>query len=97
MIDFATILVNLFLVSIVLFVYRQYDKRSRALDKIKKFVDLTKVNLEDFIEDKTKEINDLAVDMEAYQRSSIEIIKRLRKFSKRLKIKAMILQRLKKR
>ncbi len=88
MIDFATILVNLFLVSIVLFVYRQYDKRSRALDKIKKFVDLTKVNLEDFIEDKTKEINDLAVDMEAYQRSSIEIIKKIEEVQQKIKNKS---------
>ncbi|APS98704.1 hypothetical protein Bmayo_02560 [Borreliella mayonii] len=88
MIDFATILVNLFLVSIVLFVYRQYDKRSRALDKIKKFVDLTKVNLEDFIEDKTKEINDLAVDMEAYQRSSIEIIKKIEEVQQKIRNKS---------
>ncbi len=88
MIDFATILVNLFLVSIVLFVYRQYDKRSRALDKIKKFIDLTKVNLEDFIEDKTKEINDLAVDMEAYQRSSIEIIKKIEEVQQKIKNKS---------
>ncbi|AJA90319.1 membrane protein [Borreliella chilensis] len=88
MIDFATILVNLFLVSIVLFVYRQYDKRSRALDKIKKFIDLAKVNLEDFIEDKTKEINDLAVDMEAYQRSSIEIIKKIDEVQQKIKNKS---------
>lgn len=76
MIDFVTILVNLLLVLVILFIYRQYDRRSRALDKIKKFIDIAKDNLEDFIDEKTKEISNLAVDMEAYQRSSIEIIKK---------------------
>ncbi|QMU99282.1 hypothetical protein F0310_02525 [Borrelia sp. A-FGy1] len=88
MIDFVTILVNLLLVFVILFIYRQYDRRSRALDKIKKFVDIAKDNLEDFIEDKTKEINNLAVDMEAYQRSSIEIIKKIDEVQQKIKNKS---------
>ncbi|WP_445436013.1 SpiroCoCo family coiled-coil protein [Candidatus Borreliella tachyglossi] len=88
MIDFVTILVNLLLVFIVLLVYRQYDRRSRALDKIKKFIDIAKDNLEDFIDEKTKEINNLAVDMEAYQRSSIEIIKKIDEVQQKIKNKS---------
>ncbi|UGQ17304.1 SpiroCoCo family coiled-coil protein [Borrelia sp. RT1S] len=88
MIDFVTILVNLLLVFIILFIYRQYDRRSRALDKIKKFVDIAKDNLEDFIEEKTKEISNLAVDMEAYQRSSIEIIKKIDEVQQKIKNKS---------
>ncbi|WP_040236401.1 SpiroCoCo family coiled-coil protein [Borrelia crocidurae] len=88
MIDFVTILVNLLTVFLILFIYRQYDRRSRALDKIKKFVDLAKDNLEDFIDEKTKEINNLAVDMEAYQRSSIEIIKKIDEVQQKIKNKS---------
>ncbi|UER67678.1 hypothetical protein LKV13_02595 [Borrelia sp. BU AG58] len=88
MVDFVTILVNLLLVFIILFIYRQYDRRSRALDKIKKFVDIAKDNLEDFIEEKTKEISNLAVDMEAYQRSSIEIIKKIDEVQQKIKNKS---------
>ncbi|WP_024653521.1 SpiroCoCo family coiled-coil protein [Borrelia persica] len=88
MIDFVTILVNLLVVSLILFVYRQYDRRSRALDKIKKFVDIAKDNLEDFIDEKTKEINNLAVDMEAYQRSSIEIIKKIDEVQQKIQNKS---------
>ncbi|BDU62812.1 membrane protein [Candidatus Borrelia fainii] len=88
MIDFVTVLVNLLLVFVILFIYRQYDKRSRALDKIKKFIDITKDNLEDFIDEKTKEINNLAVDMEAYQRSSIEIIKKIDEVQRKIKDKS---------
>ncbi|QFP41837.1 hypothetical protein F9Y90_01685 [Borrelia miyamotoi] len=88
MVDFITILINLLLVFIILFIYRQYDRRSRALDKIKKFIDIAKDNLEDFIDEKTKEINNLAVDMEAYQRSSIEIIKRIDEVQQKIKNKS---------
>ncbi|ATQ14717.1 hypothetical protein CNO14_01695 [Borrelia miyamotoi] len=88
MVDFVTILINLLLVFIILFIYRQYDRRSRALDKIKKFIDIAKDNLEDFIDEKTKEINNLAVDMEAYQRSSIEIIKRIDEVQQKIKNKS---------
>ncbi|BCR21936.1 hypothetical protein [Borrelia sp. HM] len=88
MVDFVTILINLLLVFIILFIYRQYDRRSRALDKIKKFVDIAKDNLEDFIDEKTKEINNLAVDMEAYQRSGIEIIKKIDEVQQKIKDKS---------
>ncbi|WP_025399832.1 SpiroCoCo family coiled-coil protein [Borrelia hermsii] len=88
MIDFVTILVNLLLVLVILFIYRQYDRRSRALDKIKKFIDIAKDNLEDFIDEKTKEISNLAVDMEAYQRSSIEIIKKIDEVQQKIKNKS---------
>ncbi|AHH08491.1 Putative viral A-like repeat/charged repetitive motif protein [Borrelia anserina BA2] len=88
MIDFVTILVNLLLVFVILFIYRQYDRRSRALYKIKKFIDIAKDNLEDFIDEKTKEINNLAVDMEAYQRSSIEIIKRIDEVQRKIENKS---------
>ncbi|ASQ29283.1 hypothetical protein CDQ96_02545 [Borrelia miyamotoi] len=88
MVDFVTILINLLLVFIILFIYRQYDRRSRALDKIKKFIDIAKDNLEDFIDEKTKEVNNLAVDMEAYQRSSIEIIKRIDEVQQKIKNKS---------
>ncbi|AMR75335.1 SpiroCoCo family coiled-coil protein [Borrelia hermsii] len=88
MIDFVTILVNLLLVFVILFIYRQYDRRSRALEKIKKFIDLAKDNLEDFIDEKTKEISNLAVDMEAYQRSSIEIIKKIDEVQQKIKNKS---------
>ncbi|AHE62832.1 SpiroCoCo family coiled-coil protein [Borrelia parkeri] len=88
MIDFVTVLVNLLLVFVILFIYRQYDRRSRALDKIKKFIDIAKDNLEDFIDEKTKEINNLAVDMEAYQRSSIEIIKKIDEVQRKIKDKS---------
>ena len=88
MVDFITILINLLLVFIILFIYRQYDRRSRALDKIKKFVDIAKDNLEDFIDEKTKEINNLAVDMEAYQRSGIEIIKKIDEVQQKIKDKS---------
>ncbi|BCR21117.1 SpiroCoCo family coiled-coil protein [Borrelia miyamotoi] len=88
MVDFVTILINLLLVFIILFIYRQYDRRSRALDKIKKFINIAKDNLEDFIDEKTKEINNLAVDMEAYQRSSIEIIKRIDEVQQKIQNKS---------
>ncbi|UPA16369.1 hypothetical protein bcCo53_000510 [Borrelia coriaceae] len=88
MIDFVTVLVNLVLVFVILLIYRHYDRRSRALDKIKKFIDIAKDNLEDFIDEKTKEINNLAVDMEAYQRSSIEIIKRIDEVQHKIKNKS---------
>ncbi|WP_421622694.1 hypothetical protein R5397_01810 [Borrelia sp. MN22-0132] len=88
MIDFVTVLVNLLLVFVILFIYRQYDRRSRALDKIKKFIDIAKDNLEDFIDEKTKDINNLAVDMEAYQRSSIEIIKKIDEVQRKIKDKS---------
>ena len=47
----------------ILIVYRQMDKNNRSLEKVKRYSDMVKGNLADFIEDKTTEVKELAIEL----------------------------------
>ncbi len=82
-------------VGIVLLIYRQMDKNNRSLDKIRKYADTVRADLEGFIELRTQEIKDFTVELEVHQKTGKEIIKRIKTVEEELAGKAPELETLK--
>ena len=72
----ADILV-LAIVAIVLFLYRQLDKNNRSLEKVRKYADKVRVDLDKLTKEKKTEIHDLNIDIELQEKTNREILKRI--------------------
>lgn len=88
MIDLLTLFVTLAVVGVTLIIHTQLEKKRHKLEKIRRYVDKTRSDLEGFVEERTREVNDLALDLEAYQRSGGEILRKLQDFYSSIEEKA---------
>lgn len=88
MIDLLTLFVTLAVVGVILIIHTQLEKKRHKLEKIRRYVDKTRSDLEGFVEERTREVNDLALDLEAYQRSGGEILRKLQDFYSSIEDKA---------
>ena len=70
-------LLTLAIVFLVLIVYRQLDKNNRSLDKVKRYADKIKEQLDLFVDSKTQEVKNLAIELEVHQKTSKEVLKRI--------------------
>lgn len=90
-------LLMLGVVGVILLIYRQLDKNNRSLDKIRKFSDTVRADLESFIDQRTQEIKDFTVELEVHQKTGKEIIKRIKTVEEELEAKAPEMEALKTR
>ena len=68
---------TLAIVLIVLAVYRQLDKDNRSLEKVKKFSERMKEEIGAFVDSKSREMQNLAIELDVHQKTAKEILSRL--------------------
>jgi DNA repair exonuclease SbcCD ATPase subunit len=71
-------LLTLVIMGIVLFLYRQSDKRNRALDKVHKYADHLKEDLSSFVADKENAVKDYGIDLDVQQKAAKELMNQLK-------------------
>ncbi len=73
----AADIIVLAIVAIVLFLYRQMDKNNRSLEKVRKYADKVRADLDKLTKEKKTEIHDLNIDIELQEKTNREILKRI--------------------
>ncbi|MFW5747493.1 MAG: SpiroCoCo family coiled-coil protein, partial [bacterium] len=81
-------IITLIVVLIILAVYRQLDRNNRSLEKVKKYSDRVKEQLDEFVETKVTELKDLSIDIDVHQKTVREIFNRIREAEEELNARA---------
>ncbi len=76
------------IVLIILAIYRQMDKNNRSLEKVKKFTDKAKDDLDGIVVQKAAQIKDLAIELEVHQKAAREVLKRIQSVEEDLNSRA---------
>ena len=77
--DLGNIITLAVCVALIL-VFRQIDSNNKSIDKVKKFTDKLKIDLDAYIDGRNKSLQDAAVDLDVKQQHAIASVKRLEKF-----------------
>ncbi|WP_319560872.1 SpiroCoCo family coiled-coil protein [Marispirochaeta sp.] len=77
-------IITLAIVLIILAVYRQLDKDNRSLEKLKKFADRMKDDIGSFVDEKSRDMQNLAIELDVHQKTAKEILSRLGKSEEKL-------------
>ncbi|WP_020614338.1 SpiroCoCo family coiled-coil protein [Sediminispirochaeta bajacaliforniensis] len=80
--------ITLLIVVLVLALYRQMDRNNRSLDKIRRYSEKIKGELDGFVDGKTQEVKNLAIDLDVHQKTGKEILKRIVGIEEELEKKA---------
>ena len=94
---FAIILITVSINGLILLAYRQLDKKNRSLAKVKRYAEMVKEKLASFVEGKTGEINNLAIELQVNLKTGREILNRIKGEGEELKDKVSIIEDTKKR
>ena len=70
-------ILTLAIVVLVLFLNRQFDKNNRSLEKVRKYADKVKEELDRLVGEKKTQIHDLNLDIEVQEKTNREILKRV--------------------
>ena len=81
-------LVTILAVLLILVIYRQLDRNNRSLEKVKRFSDHIIANLGKQVEEKTREIKDLSIDLQVGLKTGKEILARVNRHDEQLADKA---------
>jgi len=87
-------LITLAIVLLILFLYRQMDKGNRSLEKVKRYSDKIRDDLEKFVDSKTTDIRDIAVELEVHQKSGREVLNRIKAIEDEIAGRADVLDKL---
>ncbi|MBN1835739.1 MAG: hypothetical protein JW820_07805 [Spirochaetales bacterium] len=71
-------LLAIFIVLIILIIYRQLDRNNRSLEKVKKYSDKIKDDIGALVEQKTAAMKDLAIELEVNLKTGKEVLRRVR-------------------
>ena len=87
-------LITLIIVLIILAIYRQMDRNNRSLEKIRRYSEKITDELDKFVDGKTVEVKNLAVELEVHQKTGREILKRITGSEEALNERAEGIQRI---
>jgi len=90
-------LITLLVVVVILIIYRQLDKNNRSLEKVKRYADKVKADLDTFVDGKTVELKNFVVELDVHQKTGKEILKRITTAEESLKAKAQDIDQMYKR
>ncbi|MDR0706685.1 MAG: hypothetical protein LBF60_02230, partial [Treponema sp.] len=71
-------IITLLIVGMTLFLYRQFDKRNRSLDKVRRYADHLKDELSSFVAEKESAVKDYGIDLDVQQKSAKELMNKLK-------------------
>jgi DNA repair exonuclease SbcCD ATPase subunit len=63
---------------VTLFLYRQFDKRNRSLDKVHRYAEHLKDELSAFVTEKESAVKDYSIDLDVQQKSAKELMYKLK-------------------
>ncbi|WP_028974494.1 SpiroCoCo family coiled-coil protein [Spirochaeta cellobiosiphila] len=86
-------IITLLIVVLILFLYRQLDKGNRSLEKVKRYSDKIRDDLEKFVDERTTEIKDIAVELEVHQKSGREVLNRIQSIEDEIASRADVLDK----
>jgi len=81
-------IITLLVVLIILALYRQFDKNNRSLEKLKRYSDKIKEELDIYVDEKTVEVKNFAIDLEVHHKTGKEILSRIQSLEEQLDSKA---------
>ena len=87
-------IVTLLIVVLILAIYRQVDRNNRALDKVRRYSDRIKADIDRFIDEKTVELKNVEVNLGVHQKTGREILKRINEAEEGLGERAEGMQRI---
>lgn len=64
-------------VVVILFIYRQLDKNNRSLEKIRKFAENVRHELNTFVEERTAAVKDFETVLKVHDKTAAEILRRI--------------------
>lgn len=80
------------IVIVILFIYRQLDFKNRSLEKVKRFADKVMDQLAGTVEERSREIKDLAIELDVNVKTGREALKRVREVEQSLSEKASTIE-----
>ncbi len=87
-ISLLNIAVSTLVVVVILIAYRQLDRNSRSLEKVKRYSDRVRDSLSEFIDEKTTEIKDLSIELQVNLKTGTEILNRIKGMEQELRGKS---------
>lgn len=90
-------ILTLLIVIIILILFRQSDKNNRSLDKVRRYVDKVTGDLDNYIDEKTGEMKNLAVEIDVHQKAGMEILKRINELEEGLNGRADDIEKVRQR
>jgi hypothetical protein len=87
-------IITLLVVAIVLAVYRQLDKNNRSLEKIKRYSEKIKDELDAYVDSKTVEVKNFAIELDVHQETGKAILNRISKAEEHLESKASYIEKM---
>lgn len=87
-------IITLLVVAVVLAVYRQLDKNNRSLEKIKRYSEKIKDELDAYVDSKTIEVKNFAIELDVHQETGKAILNRISKAEEHLETKAAYIEKM---
>ncbi len=87
-------IITLLVVIIVLAIYRQMDKNNRSLEKIKRYSEKIKNELDVYIDSKTVEVKNFAIELDVHQETGKAILNRIVKAEEDLNTRAGYIEKM---
>jgi chromosome segregation ATPase len=76
-------LITLTIVILILLLYRQLDRKNRSLEKVRKFVDKVKEELDAYTDEKAVEVKNFGINLDVERKSALELMKRLQSLTEK--------------
>jgi len=70
-------IITILIVLIILALYRQLDRNNRSLDKVRRYTEKVTSDLEVFVDHKTQDMKNLAIEIDVHQKTGKEVLKRI--------------------
>ncbi len=87
-------IITLFVVAIVLAIYRQLDKNNRSLEKIKRYSEKIKDELDAYVDSKTVEVKNFAIELDVHQETGKAILNRISMAEEHLESRASYIEKM---
>jgi chromosome segregation ATPase len=76
-------LITLAIVGLMLFLYRQLDRKNRSLERMRKFADKVKGELDAYAEKKAEEVKNYGINLKVEQQAAAELMKRVQSLTEK--------------
>ena len=87
-------IITLLVVVIILAIYRQLDKNNRSLEKIKRYSEKIKDELDAYVDSKTVEVKNFAIELDVHQETGKAILNRISKAEDQLESRAAYIEKM---
>jgi hypothetical protein len=78
------------IVLVILAIFRQLDRNSKTLDKVRRYADRAKEELDKVVLERVQNLKDLAIEMDVHQKAGKEILKRFNRSKKGWRINLLL-------